>query len=181
MKRPLIFWLLFMLAAQLFGRGSLGIQTGVWKPSSLDKEPSKPFTPIPGSGLSGGLQFSTPEWQGFSLQLAGWLWRQSISGQEHKASLLHLSCDVKNLLLTQSWIRPYATYGAALIWGTDDQRALHKDGLTINLGAGIDFMLQKHWGLGIEYQYLYCTMNRRLGLTDDYSGPRLTMMLLYFY
>ncbi len=181
MKPCNVIWLLLLLVAHSFGQAGLGLQTGVWKPSSLDKEPNKPFTPISGSGLSGGIQFSTPAWQGFSLQLAGWAWQQSIPGQDKKTTLLHVSCDIKNRLLSQSWIRPYATYGAAVIWGTEDRSCLQKSGLSINFGAGIDFMMQKHWGLGLEYQYLYCTMDRRLGLTDDYSGPKLTVKLLYFY
>jgi hypothetical protein len=181
MKHRFLVLALLLCSAELFSRGGLGLQTGIWKPSSLDSDPTKPFANVKGSGLSWGVVFVTPEWQGFALQITSWNWQQSILDGKNTTSIVHFSCDIKNMLVSQTHVQPYVTYGAALILGKENSTPLRKHGVSINFGAGVDFNLLKHWGVAIEYQYLYAILNRTLGLTDNYSGPKLTIKMLYLF
>ncbi len=160
-------------------RIGLGVQAAIWKPSSLDHEPSKPFRAIPGSGISYGLVAQSPEWQSFSLQLSAWRWQQTQEPEKNVVTLWHLSCDVKNNLITQTRLRPYATYGFAAVLGKANNGPLQRDGLSINLGAGVEYTPFNRTSLAFEYQYLYLLMDRNNGLTDDLSGPKLTFKFIY--
>jgi len=173
--RLIIFGMLF--ATVLWAQGSIGLQVGLWKPSSLDENPSKPFANIKGSGPSLGLFLASPEWQGFALQATAWTWRQALSDGE--VQMLHLSADLKNLLISQTRIRPYVTYGAAVILGRWQQADLSQQGMSINFGAGLEFSLLKSSGIALEYQYIYTVFKKAFGANDNYSGNKMTAKWFY--
>ncbi|NLP09106.1 hypothetical protein GX408_01790 [bacterium] len=175
----LFLFLLLLSGSAASARVGLGVQAAIWKPSSLDHEPSRPFRAIPGSGISYGLMVQSPEWQSFSLQLSAWKWQQTQEPEMNVVTLWHLSCDVKNSLLNQTLLRPYATYGFAAVLGKPNSRPLQRDGLSINLGAGVEYRPFPRIGLAFEYQYLYLLMDRNIGFTDDLSGPKLTFKFIY--
>jgi hypothetical protein len=168
--RLIIFGALFSTA--LFAHSSIGLQVGLWKPSSLDQQPSKPFANLKGAGPALGLMLASPEWQGFVLQATAWGWRQS--QKDGDVRLLHLSADLKNLLIGPTLIRPYVTYGAAMIFGKWHEPRFSQQGMSINFGAGLEFALGNPCGLALEYQYLYTIFKKNIGLTDNYSGPKMT-------
>jgi hypothetical protein len=166
-----------LVSTTLFAHSSLGLQVGLWKPSSIDQQPSKPFANIKGASPALGVCLASPEWQGFALQATAWGWRQSSA--EGDVRLLHLSADLKNLLISPTLIRPYVTYGAAMILGKWREFGFTQQGMSINFGAGLDISLGKPCGLALEYQYLYTIFNKKFGLTDNYSGPKLTAKWLF--
>jgi len=180
-KRPvrLFLFLLLLSGSAASARVGLGMQAAIWKPSSLDHEPSRPFRAIPGSGISYGLVAQSPEWQSFSLQLSAWKWQQTQGSEESVVTLWHLSCDIKNSLLNQTRLRPYATYGFAAVMGKPSNGTLQRDGLSINLGAGVEYTPFTRTSLAFEYQYLYLLLDRNIGLSDDLSGPKLTLKFIY--
>ena len=173
--RLIIFGIL--CATVVWAQSSIGLQVGLWKPSALDENPSKPFANIKGSGPSLGVFLASPEWQGFALQATAWGWRQSLSDGE--VQMLHLSADLKNLLISQTRIRPYVTYGAAVILGRCQNSGLSQQGMSINFGAGLEFNLLNSSGIALEYQYLYTVFKKAFGATDNYSGPKLTAKWFY--
>lgn len=192
--------LLFLLAGSLalpargaapVNRGGLALQAGIWKPSSLDDQPSKPFAAVDGSGLSWGGSYFTPQLAGFTLRLSGWQWQQAdfAAGLPlERIVLRHLALDLKYQLLGAVPIRPYVAYGGALIFAREHSAAPHAGdpafarlGFALNVGAGVDFILMRHWGFSAEYQYLYADMERNVGLTSHYSGPKLTFKLLFLF
>lgn len=175
----LFLFLTLLSCSSASARVGLGVQAAIWKPSSLDREPSRPFHAIPGSGISYGLMAQSPEWQSFSLQLSVWKWQQTQEPEKNVVTLWHLSCDVKNSLLSQTRLRPYATYGFAAVMGKPRSGRLQRDGLSINLGAGVEYSPFTRTSLAFEYQYLYLLMDRNIGLNDDLSGPKLTFMFIY--
>jgi len=163
-----------LCAVQLFGRTGIGVQAGIWKPSSLDRDPSNPLAAIQGSGSSFGVQATTPVWQGFALQLSAWTWQRSAGADRAKTCLVHLSGDLKNLLLSQTRLQPYVIYGAALISGKEENGRFNQIGLSVNCGAGFDLQVHPRFILSLEYQYLYVILNHRHSQSPDYSGPKLT-------
>jgi len=180
-KRPLrlFLFLLLLSGSAASAHVGMGVQAAIWKPSSLDNEPSKPFRAIPGSGISYGLVAQSPEWQSFSLQFSACKWQQTQAPENTVVTLWHLSCDVKNSLLNQTRLRPYATYGFAAVMCKPSSGPLQRDGLSINLGAGVEYTPFTRTSLAFEYQYLYLIMDRNIGLSDDLSGPKLTFKFIY--
>jgi len=178
--RHLIF-LLLLTNSQVSAGVGLGLHAGLWKPSSLDTDPGNPFATLQGSGPSYGVLLLTPTWQGFAVQLSAWGWHYSIDRDDHEIAFLHLAVDIKHLLLTQTRLRPYATYGVAWLWGNEQDVALKRAGLSVNIGAGLEGSLTQHWSVGVEYQYLYLILQRSIGSTDNYSGPKLTVKLFHLF
>lgn len=169
-------------------RASVGIEYGIWKPSSLDDYASQPLKNIDGAEPYWGLTAVLPPFKSHALRLSIMQWQQNDLPEVGLASvtLRHLSADLKYVVLPQTNISPYASYGVAAIWsrerpvGSEDKKIpLDRAGWGLNLGAGIDFQLHQRWALGIEYQYLYAMFPKRVGLTDNYSGPKLAARLLF--
>jgi opacity protein-like surface antigen len=179
-------------AAAPADRGSFALQTSIWKPSTLDDEPSKPFKPVEGTDLSWGAGVCSPDVSGFALRLSLWQWQQRgvvTTVPLDKVQLRHLAVDLKYNLLGATSIRPYVVYGGSALYGREVAAASFSTardhfsflGMAFTIGAGIDFLPFRHWGLSAEYQYLYVDLDEELGLTSRYSGPKVTCKLLYLF
>ncbi len=174
-----------------FARGGLGIEIGVWKPSSLDGNPSKPFKNVKGADPYWGISFVTPSFASFALRVTLIQWQQNLTGTSSRlesVTLRHLSLDLKNQIVSQAWISPYACYGLAAIWSReqptnveDNKVPLDRAGYGVNVGAGLDVQILKHWAFAIEYQYLYAVFEKKVGLTDNYSGPKVSCKVMYLF
>ncbi|MBN2357666.1 hypothetical protein JXO59_16245 [candidate division KSB1 bacterium] len=171
-----------------FTTGSIAFEIGIWKPSNIDHYPSKPFTHVDGAEPMVGVTLTSPSLWGFALQLSALQWKQgNLIEQTAFESILmrHFVVDIKHQLISQSRISPYVAYGATLIWsrqnepvGTQNSAAFEWSGLGANISAGVDFALFRHWGVAAEYQYIYAEFDNKIGLTYNYSGPKLTCKLL---
>jgi len=185
----------FFLCTPLFSQRSLsranvGVEYGIWKPSSLDKNTAQPLKNVDGAGPYFGLAFTTPIFKSHSLRFSLMQWRQEQLQEVDLASvtLRHISVDLKYIILPEYTISPYASYGVAAIWSreepmhVEDARIpLDRAGLGFNLGAGIDFLLHQHVGVGVEYQYIYAVFSKRVGLTSNYSGPKFSAKFYYIF
>ncbi len=174
-----------------FAGGSLGGELGVWKPSSLDAHPSKPFKNVKGADPYWGISFVTPSFASFALRVTLIQWQQNLTGTSSRlesVTLRHLSLDLKNQIVSQARISPYACYGLAAIWSReqpvdvgDKKVPLDRAGYGVNVGAGLDVQTLKHWAFAIEYQYLYAVFEKKVGLTDNYSGPKVSCKVMYLF
>ena len=174
-----------------FERGNIGAEYGIWKPISLDDNQTKPFKNIEGAGPYYGVSVTSPTLQSLALRFSYNYWKQT--GLEEQAeleyvSLRHLSIELKNYILTQSRICPYVNYGVAVIWsrevpvGSDKVKIpLDRAGFGINVGAGANIYLFSNWALAVEYFYLYARFADKVGLTDNYSGPKLSCKLNFLF
>lgn len=169
---------------------ALGVDFGIWKPSSLDKYPSQPLKNVDGAAPYLGAFFSTPLFHSQSLRISFMQWQQKNLQAVNLSSvtLRHLAADIKYMLLPQYNISPYACFGAAAIWSRElPQNAeganipLDRAGWGFDVGAGIDFVLQKTWALALEYQYVYAVFARRVGMTENYSGPKFTIKFMVLF
>lgn len=174
-----------------FTRGNISLEYGVWKPGTLDENPSSPFENVPGAKPYKGASLVTPSLGSFSLLLSYMVWKQD--GLESRTaldyvSLQQLAVGVKNYILTQSRICPYVNYGFAVIWSHEDpvgpnpeKVKLDQAGYGFNVGAGVNVYLISHWAIAAEYSYVYARLDSKVGLTDNYSGPKLSCKLLYLF
>lgn len=200
MKKIVFIVILFCLSAagnlpaeenkRYFENGCLGMEAGIWKPASIDDEPSNPFQNVEGAKAYCGLSFVSPSFAGFSLRatLIQWQQRDEILHPLESITLRHLTIDLKNQIVAQARLSPYVCYGLAAIWsrerraGAEDEKApLDRAGFGGNVGAGIDVQVFKHWGISAEYLYLYAKFEKKVGLTDNYSGPKLSCKLMYLF
>jgi len=179
-----------LFSQRSLSRPNVGIEYGIWKPSSLDKNAAQPLKNVDGADPYFGVTFTSPIFKSHSLRFSLMQWRQEQLQELGLASvtLRHLSVDLKYIILPEYTISPYASYGVAAIWSReepmnveDERIPLDRAGLGFNLGAGVDFLLHQHVGMGIEYQYLYAVFSKRVGLTSNYSGPKFSMKLYYIF
>jgi opacity protein-like surface antigen len=168
---------------------AIGVQAGIWKPISLDDNPSQPFKPVHGSDYAPGIYLITPDWQGISLRFTFFHWQYVEHNHiDQSVKLRHLSVDIKEQIISQARISPFMTAGLSGIYAYGREQSAKEDradyqrvGYGINVGAGIDFILFRHWTAAIEYQYLYAKFDTSLRKTDNYSGPNLSMKLQYCF
>ena len=169
---------------------NVSCEIGLWKPSSIDQYPSKPFKNINGVDMTKGLGVTSPSLYNLAVKLGYFYWKQQYqpeSDSRQDVSIRHLSVDVKYMIVNSPRINPFATYGLAFIWGKEvsltqsDHSSFSYLATGFNVGAGLDFLLLRHVGIGLEYQYLYANLKKRVGQTDNYSGPKFSLKFLYIF
>ncbi len=174
-----------------FVQGFLSTEIGIYKPYSIDANPSKPFKNVQGAKPFAGIAFQSPMWKSTAFRVTIFQWQQENvikNNSLETVTLRHLSCDLKNYIINQYRISPFTTYGLALIWSreaptisTGQKVPLDRAGYGVNVGAGVDFQIATHWGFSAEYQYLYAKFEKVVGLTDNYSGPKLSFKIVYIF
>jgi hypothetical protein len=177
-------------AKEKLAHANIGVDYGVWKPSSLDAYPNQPTKTVDGSDPYIGLFFTTPMLKSHALRLSLMQWQQRdlMEIDLESVTLRCLSADLKYVLLPENNLTPYVSYGAAAIWSReqpnnmqDEKAPLDRAGWGFNLSAGIDLLLGTHLGLAVEYQYSYAVFAKRVGRTDNYSGPKIAAKLFYIF
>jgi len=168
----------------------IGVEYGIWKPSSLDDYTSQPFKNIDGADPYYGVSLLSPVFKSHAIRVSLMQWQQNdlVEVDLTSITLRHLSFDLKYVLIPDYSISPFVSYGAAAIWSRETPRdsegekiPLDRAGWGFNLGAGVDFLLGAHVRLGIEYQYLYAIFSNRVGLTHNYIGPKFSIKLYYHF
>lgn len=179
-----------LFASEQLSRANIGLEVGNWKPGDLDSEPGNPFEIVEGAEAYFGLTGSTPSLGGYSLRFTIFQWKQSGLEQINKESvtLRHFSAGIKNAVLPNSPVTPYVAIDLAAIWSREvpveskgDKIPLDRAGIGIDVGAGLDFLVGNNWALAVEYQYVYSKFSQTVGLTDNYSGPKISLKLLYLF
>ena len=171
-------------------KGTIGVEVGLWKPSSIDDNPSKPFTNVKGADPYIGLNFTSPFFKDYAIRVTLLQWQQKELSNRiewESVTLRHLSADLINSIFIGSTM-PFVSFGLAIIWsrevpvGSEEKKApLDRAGYGANVGAGIGLQLTGHIGVMAEYQYLYAKFAKKVGLTDNYSGPKLSLKFLYIF
>ena len=177
-------------AQNVVSKGTLGLLVGNWKPYHLDTHPANPLKTVQGAKPFIGLTGTTPSFNGYSLSFTVFQWHQK--GLEHinkeSVFLRHFSVGLKNAVLPNSPVTPYVSVGLAAIWSREvpvkskgEKIPLDRAGIGFDVGAGLDFLIKNKYGLVIEYQYVYAKFAKTVGLTDNYSGPQISLKLLYLF
>ena len=171
-------------------RFSFTVEVGNWQPHSLNDEPRFDTFGAAGATPFFGLALCAPLGGGLGLRLSVGFWSlRDLEEVEtvHSLVLHPLYLDLKYWLIPNYRLSAYVTYGAGVIWGTENEtepfgEKLQKAraGWGANLGAGFDLALSSRCGLGMAFHYHYVRFNRPLGGVEDFSGPRITGMIFFF-
>lgn len=169
----------------MYARAGIGFDMGTWKPSKLKEENTS--TPL---GVPGGLPFyriyvTTPQLGDWILRLSCGYWGQSdIENQSDVQSigLTLLMCELKHRIVPQSRFTPFASYGLTVFLGSESPENKHYQwfnpvkevGYGFNVGTGFDCLFFRKWIATVEFCYHFVRFQEPVGLTNDYSGPRIT-------
>ena len=169
----------------------IGLELSSWKPSTLDLKPTSLIKGIPGTSLNYGIVVVI-RWFGDSALRTSFLeWTQSDLQDRTDVEMVRLRplcLDLKNNIIRNTDLSPYVSYGVLFIWAAEKAIGVKnfpegksQFGYGASVGAGLDFKLSKHWTSGIEYQYWYAKLPNSIGLTDDYSGPKISLKVIFFF
>ncbi|MGQ9561375.1 MAG: hypothetical protein ACUVTG_09645 [Candidatus Oleimicrobiaceae bacterium] len=162
----------------------IGTHLGSFKPNCLATQPSvSPFDEEAARPWS-GLLLATRAFSGTSLRLGVGCWSK---GGEEPITLVPVALDVEHELVPGLPVKPYVAYGVAAYWGwTVGWRHLAGQpptarGYGATLGVGLHLSLARHWTASTEFDLLFVKLRRPLAGHDDFSGPRLSVGLLYLF
>ncbi|MFC1502317.1 hypothetical protein ACFL6A_02785 [bacterium] len=171
-------------------RFSFTVEVGNWQPHSLNDEPRFDTFGAAGATPFFGLALCAPLGGGLGLRLSVGFWSlRDLEEVEtvHSLVLHPLFLDLKYWLIPNYRLSAYVTYGAGVIWGTENETEPFGErlrnaraGWGANLGAGFDLALSSSFGLGMAFHYHYVRFNKPLGGVEDFSGPRITGMFFFF-
>ncbi len=170
--------------------GSIGLEIGIWKPSSLDDNPTKPFKNIEGADPCFGLSLVSPAFQNWAVFVTLFQWKQQDVFEKtniESINLRHISAGLKNYVLSNAPISPFVCFGMSCIWSqektfeSDKKTSLDRAGYGFKAGAGIDFQLFSHSSISTEFEYHYARFNKTVGLTDNYNGPKFSLRWNYLF
>ena len=170
----------------------IGIELGQWVPSSLKPEPNlaslkevknKPYL---GIILLKSLKYD------FSVRCNAGIWKyyeEQPMDSNRCVRIVTFLFDVKYTLLSEVLVQPYVSYGAGFFFGFDGEKInpllnfKGKSEMTIgfNVGTGFDFQVTKRITLEMEFRYHYVKFNKLVVFTDNYSGPKISIAMLYFF
>lgn len=170
----------------------LGVEIGHWRPndlsSSVDLAPSATSKTHPYLGL----MLLLPWRWGMTFRAGVGYWHYCNNASDPGRMTIEigsLSIDLKYTILPDVMLMPYLSYGIGWFAG----KALrspprfsaiaHSDelGMGANIGTGFDFRFSRRINLAMEFRYHYVKFKRIVAFTDDYSGPKISIGLIYWF
>ena len=121
----------------------------------------------------------------FRSSLGYWSYRSKEQVDPKKAiEIVSILVDLKYSILSDMIVNPYVSYG--LGWFIGSEREVKDDpqveiGIGINLGTGFDFKVSQKFFISMEFRYHYVKFNRTIVFTDNYSGPKISMGMVYLF
>lgn len=175
-----------------FGRISIGIEAGTWIPNKLSNRTTMSSLKVPGAKPFLGVFLLSPALKDWTLRGGIGYWNRRSPKNDtgvESVTIIHFMLDLKQIIIPQSRLTPFVCYGLTFYTGSENEtsfmRALFykkkEAGYGINVGAGFDFLITKHWIIGLEFCYHYVKFNHVVGMTDDYSGPKIAANLYYSF
>ncbi len=170
---------------------SVCMEFGNWQPHSLNDEPR--FSTFGAAGATAflGISFLAPLGGDTGIRLGAGYWAlRDLDEVESVHSLvLHpVTMDIKYWLVPDYRLSAYVIYGGGVYWGIENEKnplggRLRKAraGWGANLGAGFDLKISRRYGIGMDFEYHYVRFGEPLGGGDDFSGPKITAMMYYFF
>lgn len=167
-----------------FNRLSIGFEYGTWEPIKLRNSDDPLKLSIKGENAYAGISVIAPLHGQLHLRLSLTRFQHSEEPQANKTLTLYPALfDLKYSLVSESKLSPYVSYGVMVSFGRDNEASevsIDRElGYGLNLGTGFDLLLLEHLALGVEFRYHYLKYNNTYVFTDDYSGPKINLGLLF--
>jgi len=172
-------------------RSSLSLEIGNWQPNTLNNEPSFDTFGKAGATPYVGLAFYLPVVGnlGVKLSAAYWSLRDVEEVEKVHSLVIHpVRLILKYWLVPDSFLSAYVLYGGGVYWGVENETTplgpkitKARAGWGGDLGAGFDIALARKCGLGISCTYSYVTFKEELAGVEDFSGPKISAVLYYYF
>jgi len=168
----------------------LGLEFGSWRPNDLSGDVT--ITPLKKTGKHPyvGIIILKPWRWGMTFRSTFGYWRycnDEPSPENMTVEIGSILVDLKYLILSDVILMPYVSYGIGWFFGAETQsnKSLFANskqfelGIGINVGTGFDFNITKKLNLAMEFRYHYVKFNRVVAFTDNYSGPKISLGIIY--
>ncbi len=170
----------------------IGLELGQWVPSSLNSDPelaslesvqNKPYL---------AFTFLKPLKYDFAFRSSAGIWKyfeEDTAANNGCVRIVSFLFDVKYTLLSEVFVQPFVSYGAGMFFGFNgdsDKTLFNISGesemnVGFNVGAGFDFHFTDKISLELEFRYHYIKYNKVVVYTDNFSGPKVNIAVLYFF
>jgi len=169
----------------------VGLEVAQWIPSSLNSNPDiVSLKEIKNKPYLGVMLLKTLGYD-FTFRGSAGIWKyfeEEPMADNKYVHIVSFLFDLKYTLLGDVFIQPYVSYGAGLFIGFNGKnRTLFnlngesEMGTGFNVGTGFDFHLMKKMFLELEFRYHYIKFDKHLVFTDNYSGPKVSVAVLYYF
>ena len=197
MKRKIFTYIIcmFLIAIDCLGqntnylnKNSIGIEFGAWNPNNLQSSESKTSLSSIEKNIFYGGFLLTPLTKSllFRITIGYYNFSKNNSNKiNDNLTLLPLLFDIKYLLIPETRISPYVSYGigSCLFYSSNEDVSSipikNRIGYSLNLGTGFDFLLTKHLAFSFEFRYHYLKFNKEIIFTDNYSGSKINLTFYY--
>jgi len=170
----------------------LGLELGQWAPTNLNYDPDLASLKEVKTNPSIGFIFLKPWRYGLAFRstIGVWKYQEEQPSQENEGvKIISILLDMKYVLIDDGFLLPYVSYGVGWFFGCgSENKGKFYDfgeetemGVGINIGAGFDFQLSQKICAAIEFRYHYVKFNQVVVFTDNYSGPKISLALLYLF
>jgi hypothetical protein len=170
----------------------LGLEIGNWRPNDLnDKGTFASLKNTQNYPYLGILLLKPWRWgMTFRSSLGYWKYCNNEPSPEKKAvEIGSILIDLKYAILSDVMLMPYVSYGMGWFFGNEfrsnhsffnNTRGLEL-GIGINVGTGFDFKFTRKFNLAMEFRYHYVKFKRVVVFTDNYSGPKISLEMIYLF
>ncbi|MBC8185877.1 outer membrane beta-barrel protein [candidate division KSB1 bacterium] len=170
----------------------IGLELGQWVPSSLKSDAdiasleavqNKPYL---------AFFFLKPLKYDFAFRSSAGIWKyfeEDTAANNRCVRIVSFLFDVKYTLLSEVFVQPFVSYGAGMFLGFNGDKGktlLNVSGKSemnvgFNVGAGFDFQFIDKISLELEFRYHYVKFKKVVVYTDNFSGPKVNVALLYYF
>lgn len=170
----------------------LGLEIGDWRPNELGHNVT--FTPLKNSKYHPyvGVTLLKPWRWGMTFRSSLGYWKycnNEPSPQQKTVEIGSILLDLKYSILSDVMLMPYVSYGVGWFFGNESRsnRSFFNSagdlelGVGINVGTGFDFKVTPKLSLAIEFRYHYVKFKRVIAFTDNYSGPKISLGIIYLF
>jgi len=170
----------------------IGLEVGQWRPNDLSSDVT--LSPLKESRKHPyiGIMFLKPWRWGMTFRSSFGYWRycnDEPSPENRAVEISSILIDLKYLILSDVILMPYVSYGIGWFFGAETQskKSIFTNsgelelGIGINVGTGFDFNITKKLTLAMEFRYHYVKFNRVVAFTENYSGPKINLGIIYLF
>jgi hypothetical protein len=199
MRSLILIFLLFLILANSVAaqkksvspeKFGLGLEIGNWRPNDLGEDVT--FMPLKKIHPYLGLMLLKPWRWGMTFRSCLGYWKYCNDESLPTTKTIEIGSiliDLKYAILSDVILMPYVSYGMGWFFGNElksnksffNNRERLELGIGINVGTGFDFKFTRKLNLAIEFRYHYVKFKRVVAFTDNYSGPKITIGMIYLF